>query len=106
VQWTEANREVVLTLVTWPVSIASAQFLIRWDERRLTASELERAWHPSTRDLMTMMLGPLCLPIHAVKTRWSSPFNVGKGLVRGVLGMVLGYAAVEVVGQTVDVFLR
>jgi hypothetical protein len=104
--WTQANREIVLTLVTWPVSILSTQLLIRYDEKRLAPEQLERAWLPTTRDLMTMMLGPLCLPMHALKTRWGSLAGAAKGLVLGVLAALLGYVPVEVAGQLVDLVLR
>jgi hypothetical protein len=126
--WTQANREIVLTLVTWPISIASAQLLIRFDERWLTPvlsrihmwwlppARLEDAWLPSTRDLMTVMLGPLCLPIHSIRCRFSvrgllrdplmALVGLFWGIVWGVLGVLLGYLPVELVGQAVEQFLK
>jgi hypothetical protein len=94
----EANRELIMTLVLWPAQIAIAQVLLRLDEKRLTPTELERAWLPVTRDLMTFMLGPLCLPIHALRTRVHGlpdallfAKSLARGLLWSVLGIVVGF---------------
>lgn len=115
-QWTEANRELVFTLVSWPVSIVVSQVLIRLDERRLTSSQLERAWPAVTRDMCTMMLGPLCLPLHGLRTRWQ-PWRIwaespGVALMKtiagalwGAFGAIAGYAVLELVLQACDLVL-
>jgi hypothetical protein len=64
--------EVCVTLV-FPLTIVVP--LLRFDERRLSPAQLERAWPPVSRDAAIfapwLLLGmpQLCLPVHAVKTR-------------------------------------
>ena len=63
-------------------------WFFRADERRLSETQLERAWNPATRDLSTVILAELAPLVHFVKTRgWL------RGLALGALYTVLFSAA-------------
>jgi hypothetical protein len=72
---TPGNEEFVEVCVTLVVPLAIVIPLLRFDERHLSAAQLERAWPPASRDAAIfapwLLLGmpQLCLPVHAVKTR-------------------------------------
>jgi hypothetical protein len=83
---TPGNEEFVEVCVTLVVPLTIVIPLLRFDERRLSPGQLERAWPPVSRDAAIfapwLLLGmpQLCLPVHAVKTRgWLL------GLVPGLL---------------------
>ncbi|HTQ43411.1 MAG TPA: hypothetical protein VMI75_11690 [Polyangiaceae bacterium] len=87
---TPGNEEFIEVCVTLVVPLAIVVPLLRFDERRLSPKQLERAWPPVSRDAAIfapwLLLGmpQLCLPVHAVKTRgwlW--------GLVPGLLVALL-----------------
>ena len=72
---TPGNEEFVEVCVTLVVPLTIVIPLLRFDERRLSPAQLERAWPPVSRDAAIfapwLLLGmpQLCLPVHAVKTR-------------------------------------
>lgn len=99
---TPGNEEFVEVCVTLVVPLVIVVPLLRFDERRLSARQLERAWPPVSRDAAIfapwLLLGmpQLCLPVHAVKTRgWIVGLVPGLlvalviTLVTGLLGMGL-----------------
>lgn len=79
--------DVVLSIV---IGTGGTIALIAWDERRLSAEVLDRAWPTSTRLAASFAFGPLALPVHFFRTR------------RSVLGTGLGLlAAACLLGVTV-----
>jgi hypothetical protein len=60
--------EVVLAML---MNIAFPAWVVRWDERRLPALALSRAWNPASFWIAVVAFGPLCLPVHFVRTRRS-----------------------------------
>jgi hypothetical protein len=66
---TDANEELIMTFLLWPVQIAVSQVILRFDETRLTPEQLAKAWLPASRDLATVLFSPFCIPFHTLRTR-------------------------------------
>lgn len=65
----DADLEIVETLT---LLVVRTPLLIGWarrDERSMSEAELERAWHPATRDLAALLIGSLALFVHSLKAR-------------------------------------
>jgi hypothetical protein len=77
--------DVIEILLTMALNIALPAWLVRRDERRLPELELSRAWNPASYWIAVVAFGPLCLPVHYVRTRRS---------VRGFFLGILACAAV------------
>ena len=86
--------EIAIIIVSCTVVITASSLIVRFDERRLSEEQLERAWLPSSRDnaliglsmLVTPLLGLFAVWFHFVRTRrW------------GLRGLVLGKLAVVVI---------
>jgi hypothetical protein len=71
--------EILLYTLSFVLEIASATWVLKRDVRRLGGVLLERAWPESTMWMAAVMLGPLCLPWHFIRTRRSWA-GVGLGL--------------------------
>jgi hypothetical protein len=79
---------VIIELVlSWAIGVALTFVVVLFDERRMTEERLERAWPTASRNAAIVLFGILVLPFHFARTRGSF-----KSL-RGVLGVVLGFAA-------------
>jgi hypothetical protein len=81
-----ASVEVVALTLQIALSIALPALIVRWDMARLSAERLERAWNAASFWSSIVAFGPLCLPVHFVKTR------------RSITGFLLGafWAALNV----------
>jgi hypothetical protein len=81
--------DVALVVLQMALGIALPAWLVRWDEKRLREPALSRTWNPASFWIAVVVFGPLCLPVHFLRTR------------RSVAGLLLGLAAlvVAVVGQ-------
>jgi hypothetical protein len=66
---TDANEELIMTFLLWPVQIAVSQVILRFDEKRLAPEQLAKAWLPASRDLATALFSPFCIPFHTLRTR-------------------------------------
>jgi hypothetical protein len=71
---TSGNLEFVQVLASWAATVPAVVAIIARDERRLSASELERAWSPVSRDsaifaAWNLGIPHLCILVHFVKTR-------------------------------------
>jgi hypothetical protein len=78
---------VLLYLVSFVLGIAVPATIVRWDVARLSGERLARAWPDASLWSAVVVFGPLCLPVHFIRTRrnW-----VGLGLgVAALVGAVL-----------------
>jgi hypothetical protein len=71
--------EVLLYTLSFVLQIACASWILRRDVRGLEGAFLARAWPDSTLWMAAVMLGPLALPWHFIRTRRSWP-GLGLGL--------------------------
>ncbi|HVJ89622.1 MAG TPA: hypothetical protein VM580_07435 [Labilithrix sp.] len=80
------GAQIIELILSWILTTGLSFAVVLFDERRSTEARLERAWLPVTRNVALVWLGVVALPFHFAKTRghFSS--------VRGVLGIVLGFA--------------
>lgn len=76
--------DVVVVTVQLALGIAVPAWLLRRDERRLPEGMLARAWPQASFWSAVVAFGPLCLPVHFVRTR------------RSVMGFLLGLLALAV----------
>ena len=76
--------KVVEVIVTMLLNIAVPVWLLRFDEHRLSQERLARAWPRASFWSAVVTFGPLCLPVHFVRTR------------RSVTGFLLGLLALAV----------
>ena len=72
--------EVLLYTLSFALGIAVPAFIVRRDIARLRGRPLARSWPDASVWSAVVMFGPLCLPIHFVRTR------------RSWLGALLGLA--------------
>jgi hypothetical protein len=75
-------NEVLLFAVSLALGIAIPAAIVRYDVTRLRDERLARAWPDSSIWSAVVVFGPLCLPIHFLRTRrnWA-------GLALGVFGL-------------------
>jgi hypothetical protein len=76
--------DVVALIVQLLLGIAVPACLLRFDEHRLSQSMLARAWPQASFWSAVVAFGPLCLPVHFMRTR------------RSVTGLGLGLLALAV----------
>jgi hypothetical protein len=73
----EEDVALVQTGVVIVLTMIAAQLLFRWDERRMTEEQRERAWPPASRGMVVcapLWFFPLWLvgiPLHFLRTRRS-----------------------------------
>lgn len=77
--------DVLDVVIAMLVGSAGTWLVVTWDERRLSADRLDRAWPTSTKLAAALGFGPLALPVHFWRTR------------RTVLGTLLGVLAMGLV---------
>jgi hypothetical protein len=63
--------EVLLFTLDAVLGIAVSWWILRWDLGRLAGEELARAWPDSSLRMAVVLLGPLSVPFHFVRTRRS-----------------------------------
>jgi ribosomal protein L39E len=61
--------EVLLFTVSFGLGIAVPSWIVRRDLTRLQGEALSRAWPDASLWAAVVMFGPLCLPVHFIKTR-------------------------------------
>ncbi len=66
-----ALGEVLLFTLSLALGIAVPATIVRWDLRSLTGERLARAWPDASLWLAVVVFGPICLPIHFLRTRRS-----------------------------------
>jgi hypothetical protein len=72
--------EVLLFTLSFALGIAVPAWIVRRDLGRLTGEPQARAWPDASLWAAVVAFGPLCLPVHFIKTR------------RNWLGLALGVA--------------
>lgn len=82
--------EVLLFTLSFALGITVPAWIVRRDLRRLTGEPLARAWPDASLWAAVVVFGPLCLPIHFIKTRRN-----GRGLVLSVLWLVAAIALIS-----------
>lgn len=70
--------EVLLYTLSFALGIAIPALIVRRDLTRLTGEPLARAWPDASLWAAVVVFGPLCLPVHFIRTR------------RSLLGIALG----------------
>jgi len=87
--------DLVELLLSFAISSVGTYALVTWDEHRLGPVEDARAWPVASKWASILAFGPLCLPVHFVRTRRS--FR-GAGLGILALAAILGAASLLSLG--------
>ena len=82
--------EVLLFVLDAALGIAVSWGILRRDLRRLAGEELARAWPDSTLWMAVVLLGPLSVPFHFIRTRRSW---AGLGLALLWFGLAVGLSS-------------
>lgn len=96
--------EVLLFALSFALGIAVPANVVRYDLARLQGERLARAWPDSSLWSAVVVFGPLCVPVHFIRTRRSWA-GIGLGvfwLVCTVLAISLpieGLAAIFGIGD-------
>ncbi len=61
--------EVLLFVLSMALGIAVPAVIVKRDLVRLTGEQLARAWPEASLWLAVVVFGPICLPIHFIRTR-------------------------------------
>ena len=79
--------EILVFTLDAVLGIAVSWAILRWDLGRLAGEELARAWPDSTLWMAVVLLGPLSVPFHFIRTRrsWSGLAMALVGLAVAVL---------------------
>lgn len=85
--------DVVAVVLQLALGIALPAWLLRVDEHRLSPRMLARAWPKASFWSAVVAFGPLCLPVHFVRTRRSVT-----GLLLGLLALAVALGAQILVG--------
>lgn len=90
-------HEFIAVVVQIVAGIGAPAFLVKWDERRLTPTQLRRAWPIATFWCSVVTFGIFCLPIHFWRTRRTFPgFSLGllwllaSAIALGAIGWIVG----------------
>lgn len=94
--------EVLLFTLSLALGIAVPAAIVRWDLGRLRGERLARAWPEASFWLAVVVFGPICLPVHFIRTRRSWA-GVGLGVLSLGLGVLLVALPVEAVGWIVGI---
>ncbi|RYZ04343.1 MAG: hypothetical protein EOO73_24000 [Myxococcales bacterium] len=81
-------NEVLLYAGNLALGIAIPAGIVRYDVARLRGDELARAWPDSSVWSAVVAFGPLCLPLHFIRTRRSWA-GLGLGAISLVIAVVL-----------------
>ena len=88
---------VLLYTVSFVLGIFVPASIVRWDLARLTGERLARAWPEASLWSAVVVFGPLCLPVHFIRTRrnWA---GLGLGVAALVAAVLLISLPVEGLG--------
>jgi hypothetical protein len=92
-----ALAEVLLFVLSMALGIAVPAVIVRWDLGQLTGEQLARAWPDASLWLAVAVFGPICLPIHFIRTRRSWA-GVGWGALWLLGALALVTLPVEALG--------
>jgi hypothetical protein len=66
-----AVGEMLLFSLSLALGILVPAGIVRWDLKRLTGETLARSWPDASLWSAVVVFGPLCVPIHFIRTRRS-----------------------------------
>ena len=89
--------QVLLFTLSFALGIAVPALIVRRDLQKLTGEPLARAWPDASLWAAVVVFGPLCLPVHFIKTR-RSWLGLALGLGWLACALVLITLPVEVLG--------
>jgi len=88
----------LLYSLSFALGIAVPAVIVRRDLGRLTGERLARAWPEASLWSAVVVFGPLCLPIHFIRTRRSWA-GLGLGAFWLVCAVILVTLPVELLGR-------
>ena len=78
--------EVLVIALSFALNAALPYAIVKRDLARLTPERLSRAWNEASFLSAVVVFGPLCVPVHFVKTRRSwAGLALGLGLAAGAI---------------------
>jgi len=83
--------EVLSLVVQMALGILVPWWIVRHDLRHRAPAELARAWNDASFWTAIVVFGPLCIPVHFIRTRRSL-----WGVLLGVLWMAAAVVAIAV----------
>lgn len=93
--------DLVVFVTQLALGIAVPWALLRWDERRLDGAQLARSWSEVSRWSALVAFGPLCLPVHCIKTRgWLV------GALLGVVALIVALTMITLLTWPVDALMQ
>jgi uncharacterized membrane protein len=87
---------VIDLVVQLALQITLTAWVVRRDMWRTPPAQLVRAWNDASFWSAVVMFGPLCIPVHFVRTRRSFA-----GLVVGIAWMIAVLVALWLVGEAI-----
>jgi hypothetical protein len=94
--------EIALYVVSFALGIAVPASIVRRDVARLEGERLARAWPDASLWSAVVAFGPLCLPVHFIRTRRSWA-GLGLSLFWLVLALFLIALPTELLGRLLGV---
>ena len=79
------------------LGIAFSAWVVRRDMRSLSPERYARSWNDASFWSAVVAFGPLCIPVHFVRTR-----RTVVGAVVGLFWMVLGFVAISLIDEAVQ----
>ena len=94
--------QVLLFSLSFALGIAVPAYVVKQDLRRLSGEQLARSWPDSSLWAAVVVFGPLCLPIHFIKTRrsWLGVLLAAGHLADALLTIAL---PVELLGRIFEI---
>lgn len=94
--------QVLLFSLSFALGIAVPAWIVRRDLRQLNGEPLMRAWPDASLWAAVVVFGPLCLPVHFIKTR-RSWLGLALGIGWLACAVILIALPVEVLAAIFDV---
>jgi hypothetical protein len=94
--------DVLLFSLSFALGILVPAYVVRQDMKQLSAEQRARSWPDSSYWAAVVVFGPLCLPVHFIKTRrtWLSVLLALGNLVDALLSVAL---PVELLGRILQI---
>jgi hypothetical protein len=97
-----AVGEILLFTLSFVLGIVVPANIVSWDVAHLRGPQLERAWPDAGLWSAVVVFGPLCLPVHFIRTR-RSWLGLGLGVFWLLCALVVTGAPVEALGRIFNV---
>jgi hypothetical protein len=92
--------DVLFLVVQMVLGIVVPWWIVRWDMRRRAPDQLDRAWNDASFWTAIVVFGPLCIPVHFIKTRRS-----WRGFLLGLFWMVAAVFAIALPSAGLEALL-